>query len=67
MSSGAEKAATAAVSVLVILDVAAALLGLALRAIDAGKRTVTREDVDAAFARMDKADAKWDAAGKKKE
>ena len=64
MSDGTEKAATAALSVLVILDVSSSLAGLTLRAIEAGKRTVTKEDVDGVFARMDTADARWEEARK---
>ena len=44
---------------LLVLYIANELLGLVARAIENGQSQVTREQVDAAFARADAADAKW--------
>ena len=46
---------------LLVLYIANELLGLVSRAMENGQRQVTREQVDAAFARADAADAKWAA------
>lgn len=50
------------VNVLLVLYVANELLGIVARAIQAGQSQVTKEQVDAAFARADAADAKWEKA-----
>jgi len=47
---------------LLVLYIANELLCLVARAIENGQRQVTREQVDAAFARADAADAKWETA-----
>ena len=44
---------------LLVLYIANELLGLVARAIASGQTEVTREQVDAAFARADAADANW--------
>jgi len=49
---------------LLVLYIANELLGLVARAIENGQSQVTREQVDAAFARADAADAKWQEARK---
>ena len=47
---------------LLVLYIANELLGLVARAIENGQRQVAREQVDAALARADAADAKWAGA-----
>ncbi len=47
---------------LLVLYIANELIGLVARAIENGQRQVRREQVDAAFARADAADAKWQEA-----
>ena len=48
-------------NVLVAIHVSNALLGLVERAVARGE-DITDEELDGAFARADRADAKWDAA-----
>ena len=53
---------TDAVGLALAINAAMEALGLILRAIAAGQRTVSKADLDAVWKRMDEADAAFDAA-----
>jgi len=57
-----EKQESKMLDALLVLYIANELIGLVARAIENGQSQVTREQVDAAFARADAADAKWENA-----
>ena len=57
-----EKQESKMLDALLVLYIANELISLVTRAIENGQTQVTREQVDAAFARADAADAKWEEA-----
>jgi hypothetical protein len=65
VNDGQENVGGKMLDALLVLYIANELLGLVARAIENGQRQVTREQVDAALARADAADAKWADAQKR--
>ena len=64
MTERQENAGGKMLDALLVLYIANELIGLVARAIENGRSQVTREQVDAAFARADVADEKWREANK---
>ena len=59
MTERQENAGGKMLDALLVLYIANELIGLVARAIENGQHQVTREQVDAAFARADAAEARW--------